>query len=179
MRGSRERGDRKVRDIARELAESESFEPPAGLLEKIKAEIPPEIRVGTAVPGTASRSFAPRQRWLIAASLVAAVGAGLVGLRTWQSKADESLRVEAHLAAPQRTAAKAPPTASPAVPPPPPPKEDKSPGGAPAAKVAEAAPAPAPKPEALERRDLHPWAPFRTRSRGCSSRRSRWRCRRA
>ena len=42
------------RDIARDLTESERFEPPAGLLEKIKAEIPQEVRVGTAVPGTVS-----------------------------------------------------------------------------------------------------------------------------
>jgi hypothetical protein len=152
------------RDIARELAESESFEPPAGLLEKIKAEIPQEVRVGTAVPGTVSRSFAPRQRWLIAASLLMGVGAGIVGLRTWQSREAESLKAEAHLTAPQSAAAKAPPPAAPAVPaPPPPPKADASLSGAPAAPPArvakadefdEVAPVTAPKPEAKERRDL-------------------------
>ncbi|HEV7509289.1 MAG TPA: von Willebrand factor type A domain-containing protein [Thermoanaerobaculia bacterium] len=157
-----ERGVRNVRDIARELAESESFEPPAGLLEKIKAEIPQEVRVGTAVPATVNRSFVPRQRWLIAASLILGVGAGIVGLRTWESRGAEGLKVEAHLAAPQSAAAKAPPPPSLAVPPPPPPKADESLGGAPAAKVAEAdklaeaAPAPAPKPEPAERRDVAP-----------------------
>jgi Ca-activated chloride channel family protein len=150
--------ERNIRDIARELAESESFEPPAGLLEKIKAEIPPEIRVGTAVPGTVSRSFVPRQRWLIAASLVAAVGAGLVGLRTWQSRGEyESPKVEKHLVVPQSAAAKAAPLPSPAVPPPP-----QAPGsqagelldGVPEAAVAPPPPPAAPKPEALQRRDV-------------------------
>jgi hypothetical protein len=147
------------RDIARELAESERFEPPAGLLEKIKAEIPQEIRVGTAVPGTASRSFAPRQRWLIAASLLMGVGAGIVGMRTWQSRGAEGLQVQARVAAPRSVAAKAPPPAAPAAPAPPPPasKADDSLRGAPAATMAEepkAVSAPAPKPETPERRDL-------------------------
>jgi len=162
------------RDIAKELAESESFEPPAGLLEKIKAEIPQEVRVGTAVPGTVSRSFVPRQRWplAIAASLLVGVGAGIVAMRTWESKGEQGLRVQAqaHLAAPRSVAAKAPPPAAPAVPAPPPPpssKADESLSGAPAAKMAEvsrmdkaeavvvqAAPAPAPKPEAADRQAL-------------------------
>jgi Ca-activated chloride channel homolog len=73
------------RDIARKLAEREDFELPAGLLEKIKSEIPAEISVGTAVPGTAKGNAMPvRQRWLIAASLTMAVGAGALGLRVWQ-----------------------------------------------------------------------------------------------
>ncbi|HSS50749.1 MAG TPA: von Willebrand factor type A domain-containing protein [Thermoanaerobaculia bacterium] len=159
MSSSSERGVRKVRDIARELAESESSEPPAGLLEKIKAEIPQEVRVGTAVPGPVSRSFVPRQGWLIAASLLVGVGAGVVGLRTFQLREGKNLRVEAHLAAPQSAAAKAPAPPPPAVPPPPSLKAGEAPRRAPAArmaeepKVAEVAPAPAPKPEALERRD--------------------------
>jgi hypothetical protein len=57
------------REIARKLAEREELEPPAGLLEKIKGEIPPTIPVG--VPGLETRRpVAPPQRWLIAASLV-------------------------------------------------------------------------------------------------------------
>jgi Ca-activated chloride channel homolog len=142
------------REIVRELAESESFEPPAGLLEKIKAEIPPEIRVGTAVPGTVSRSFVSRQRWLIAASLVAAVGAGLVGLRTWQVKGVESLKIEPHLVAPQSAVAKPSAPPSLAVPPPPSPKADASLADAPSTEVArEVAPEPpAPKPEAKPQR---------------------------
>lgn len=162
------------RDIAKELAESESFEPPAGLLEKIKAEIPQEVRVGTAVPGTVSRSFGSRQRWplAIAATLILGIGAGIVGMRTWELRRAEDLRVPAHVAAPRSEAAKALPPPAAAVPPPPPTpslKADKVPAGAPAARVAEApkveraeevaaqvAPAPAPKTEMepAERRDL-------------------------
>ncbi len=156
------------RDIAREMAESESFEPPAGLLEKIKAEIPQEIRVGTAVPGTVSRSFVPRSRWpiAIAASLLVGVGAGIIGMRTWEFRGAEGLKVESHPAAPRSVAAKAPPPAAPAAPavpaPPPPPasKADESLGEAPAARLAEApkvlevAPAPAPKLEPEDRRKL-------------------------
>lgn len=70
------------RDIARKLAEREDFEPPAGLLEKIKSEIPPTITVGTEVPGAERRSpMASKQRWLMAASLIAMAGAGLVALQ--------------------------------------------------------------------------------------------------
>ncbi|MBW8878068.1 MAG: von Willebrand factor type A domain-containing protein [Acidobacteria bacterium] len=147
--------ERNVRDIARKLAESEGCEPPAGLLEKIKAEIP-EVTVGTAVPGSERRSVMLRQRWLIAASLVAAVGAGLVGVRTWQGEG-ERLEVKARSqAAAPRSVAAAKPAAPPAGPgalerlaPPPPPKPSQALGGAPAAEVAPSA-APAPKP----RKDL-------------------------
>ncbi len=70
------------RDIARKLAERDELEPPAGLLEKIKGEIPPMIPVGTGVPEPEKKNvLPPRQRWLIAASLVAMVGAGLFALR--------------------------------------------------------------------------------------------------
>lgn len=142
------------RDIARELAESERFEPPAGLLEKIKAEIPQEVRVGTAVPGTVSRSFVPRQRWLIAASLLVGVGAGIVGLRTWEPRGAEGLKVQAHPAAPQSAAAKMPPPPAPAVPAPPPPSASRAVKLAEVPKAPEAAPVQAQKPEPPERRDL-------------------------
>jgi len=70
------------REIARKLAERDELEPPPGLLEKIKSEIPPMIPAGTDVPEIDRRpSMPPRQRWLIAASLVAMVGAGLFALR--------------------------------------------------------------------------------------------------
>jgi Ca-activated chloride channel family protein len=70
------------REIARKLAEREELEPPAGLLDKIKSEIPTTLQVGTAVPEAERRSSMPMtQRWLIAASLVATVGAGLFALR--------------------------------------------------------------------------------------------------
>ncbi|HEX3556495.1 MAG TPA: von Willebrand factor type A domain-containing protein [Thermoanaerobaculia bacterium] len=120
-------------DVARKLAESERFEPPAGLLEKIKSEIPPEVTVGTAF--NAKPSVVPRQRWLIAASLVAAVGAGLVGLRTWEARQDGGLEKQAlrQVAAPQSPTAQSPAAPQPvpparssalqrlAPPPPPPP----------------------------------------------------------
>ncbi|MFY9826172.1 MAG: von Willebrand factor type A domain-containing protein [Thermoanaerobaculia bacterium] len=155
MRGSSERGVRdvrNVRDIARELAESESFEPPAGLLEKIKAEIPPEVRVGTAVPGTVSRSFAPsRQRWLIAASLVAAVGASLIGVRSWESREEKSMSVEPSPYGPQSAEAKTPSQpAAPAVPPPLSPKASDAFRGAPVTANA----APEPEPPAAAKPDL-------------------------
>lgn len=73
------------REIARKLVEREDFEPPAGLLDRIKNEIPDEITVGTEVPGLERRSpMATKQRWLIAASLVAMAGAGLVALQVRQ-----------------------------------------------------------------------------------------------
>lgn len=75
------------REIARKLAEREDFEPPAGLLEKIKNEIPPEIAVGTEIAGERRNLMPSRQRWLIAASLVLMVGAGLFALRVRQQSA--------------------------------------------------------------------------------------------
>jgi hypothetical protein len=70
------------REIARKLAEREELEPPAGLLEKIKGEIPPSIPVGTEMSEAETRSpVAPRQRWLMAASGVAMIGAGLLALQ--------------------------------------------------------------------------------------------------
>jgi hypothetical protein len=69
------------REIARKLAERDELEPPPGLLEKIKSEIPPMIPAGTGVPEIDRRpSMPPRQRWLIAASLVAMIGAGVFAI---------------------------------------------------------------------------------------------------
>jgi hypothetical protein len=70
------------REIARKLAERDELEPPPGLLEKIKSEIPPMIPSRTGLPEIDRRpSMPPRQRWLLAASLVAMVGGGLFALR--------------------------------------------------------------------------------------------------
>jgi hypothetical protein len=121
------------REIARKLAERDELEPPAGLLEKIKGEIPPTITVG--VPRLETRRPAPSpQRWLIAASLVAAVGAGFFALHlpteaprmaampAVEHKADVRAEPRARLSAP-------PPEAipqgagEPALPPPPPPPQ--------------------------------------------------------
>ncbi|HET9227860.1 MAG TPA: von Willebrand factor type A domain-containing protein [Thermoanaerobaculia bacterium] len=96
------------REIARRLAEPLDAEPPEGLLDKIKAEIPPVIEVGTAIkginpPGGEVRPFPMpvstpepgRQRWLIAATLAMAVVGGLLA---WQlqfgSMREEALAVE-------------------------------------------------------------------------------------
>lgn len=75
------------RKIARDLSAQEPVEPPAGLLEKIKSEIPPDL--GSRLPSAALREardaevvpFPKRQRWLLAASLVAMVAAGLLASR--------------------------------------------------------------------------------------------------
>lgn len=86
------------REIARKLAERDGLEPPAGLLEKIKSEIPPMIPVGTGVQEIGRRpSMPPRQRWLIAASLVVMVGAGLLALqvRTEVPPVEETARTAA------------------------------------------------------------------------------------
>jgi hypothetical protein len=83
------------REIARKLAERDELEPPAGLLEKIKSEIPPMIPAGTGEPEIDRQpSMPPRQRWLIAASLVATVGAGLFALhlRTEAPPVEETAR---------------------------------------------------------------------------------------
>lgn len=72
------------REIARRLAERDDVEPPAGLLERIKSEIPAEVRIAPEVQaGREERigDMSARQRWLIAASVVAAVGAGVFALQ--------------------------------------------------------------------------------------------------
>ena len=82
------------REIARKLAERDELEPPPGLLEKIKSEIPPMIPAGTGVPEIDRRpSMPPRQRWLIAASVVTMIGAGLLVLhRTEVPPVEETAR---------------------------------------------------------------------------------------
>jgi Ca-activated chloride channel family protein len=88
-------------EIARQLAEREDFEPPAGLLEKIKNEIPPSITVGPAVlPEERRRPMPFTQRWLIAASLIAMVGAGLFAVRLQKEARPLAAREEATEQAP-------------------------------------------------------------------------------
>jgi hypothetical protein len=70
------------REIARRLAEREGFEPPAGLLERIQSEIPPVVSVGReAVQAGRREALPPWHLWLVAASLIAVIGAGFLTLR--------------------------------------------------------------------------------------------------
>ncbi len=129
------------REIARKLAEREELEPPAGLLDRIKSEIPPSIRMGTGrpePPGAERRGSMPAtRRWLIAASLVATVGAGFFALRL----REEAPPLEG-VARPAPSAAAPAPPASPVPmkrqeprrpsPPPPPPQASSPP---PAARI--------------------------------------------
>jgi Ca-activated chloride channel homolog len=79
------------RKITRDLSERDSIEPPEGLLEKLKADIPADLggRLPVAVRREADETAETaevvpihrRQRWLIAASLAAMVGAGLFASR--------------------------------------------------------------------------------------------------
>ncbi|HYO15273.1 MAG TPA: von Willebrand factor type A domain-containing protein, partial [Thermoanaerobaculia bacterium] len=102
------------REIARRLAEREDFEPPADLLERIKNEIPPAVTVGNQAPDTEQEAGMPtRQRWLIAASLIAMIGAGLVALEVGLLRSESELAVEEPAAERTIQASKAAP-ASPA-----------------------------------------------------------------
>ncbi len=105
------------REIARKLAERESFEPPAGLLEKIKGEIPPTLPVGVPQPEARRPSPSP-QRWLIAASLVAMVGAGLFALRVQKEAGERGMAAPTSAAAEKDSRAVAPPPQGPAAAPP-------------------------------------------------------------
>jgi Ca-activated chloride channel homolog len=136
------------REIARKLAEREELEPPAGLLEKIKSEIPPSIPIGTETPEVEMRSpVAPRQRWLMAASVVAMIGAGLLALQVRMQMApvaQETAHSEsAAQSVPQRKdqAPEAPPSG-------PPPAERMSPSGEaePLLDAGQAVPPPPPAP---------------------------------
>jgi protein with von Willebrand factor-like domain len=107
------------REIARKLAERDELEPPPGLLEKIKSEIPPMIPAGTGLPEIDRRpSMPPRQRWLIAASLVAMIGAGLFALhlRMEGPPVKETAWAAAGARQPERRQMPNPPAPSPAVP---------------------------------------------------------------
>jgi hypothetical protein len=128
------------REIARKLAEREELEPPAGLLEKIKSEIPPSIPVGTGTPEVETPSpAAPRQRWLMAASVAAMIGAGLLAfqLRTPMAPVEETAGSKALL---QRT------DRAPAAPSAPPPARMSPPGEAEPLLDARQAPPPPPPP---------------------------------
>jgi hypothetical protein len=136
------------REIARKLAEREELEPPAGLLEKIKSEIPPSIPIGAGPEVETRSSHAPRQRWLMAASVVAMIGAGLLSLqvRTPMAPVQETAGSKSLL---QRTdrAQTAPPAG------PPPAARMSPPQEAEPLLGAEQAPVPPPPPPPLARRE--------------------------
>lgn len=137
------------REIARKLAEREELEPPAGLLEKIKSEIPPSIPVGTETPEVETRSpVAPRQRWLMAASVVAMIGAGLLALqvRTPMAPVEETAGSKAFLQRADRDQTASPAGTPPAVRVSPPREAEPSLG------VEQATPPPPPKP--LSRQEM-------------------------
>jgi Ca-activated chloride channel homolog len=104
----------KTSEIARRLAAREDVEPPEGLLDKIKAEIPPALH---AVPDLAPEakqgpsSLPPRRIWLLAASLAVAVFGGVLALRVMQVRPLPSPSLEEEKPAPSEL---------PAVPVPPP-----------------------------------------------------------
>jgi hypothetical protein len=76
-----------TREIARRLAARDGVEPPEGLLEKIKSEIPAELGVAPRIVERLGREDrTPRRRvWLMAASVAAALGGGVLALHVMQS----------------------------------------------------------------------------------------------
>jgi Ca-activated chloride channel family protein len=118
------------RKVARQLSEREPVEPPEGLLAKLKSEIPPDV--GSRFPAAVPKSdpalqkelaevvpMPRRQRWLIAASLAAMVGAGLFAMRTTMDEATspgEFAAEEAVQEAPQREVSRGADTAAPPAP---------------------------------------------------------------
>jgi uncharacterized protein DUF3520/protein with von Willebrand factor-like domain len=110
------------RVVARRLAARDDVEPPPGLLERIQAEIPAELPVAKKIPAAPRQEAADggRGRWLIAASLVAMLGAGVIALRVMVRvpPVGEPANVSA---VPDRSAEAAkpvPPAAPPRIPPP-------------------------------------------------------------
>lgn len=103
--------------VARQLSEREPVEPPEGLLARLKSEIPHDVgsRFPAAVPKpdpALQEELAKvvpmprRQRWLIAASLIAMVGAGLFAVRfTQHEEAAEFMADEAVQEAPSQDTA--------------------------------------------------------------------------
>ncbi|HTQ78794.1 MAG TPA: hypothetical protein VMM92_02275, partial [Thermoanaerobaculia bacterium] len=70
-----------------------NIEPPPGLLERLKAEIPDGAGAAGWVspPLSRERRLPTRQRWLIAASLVAMLGAGLASLHLYRQSVEGEL----------------------------------------------------------------------------------------
>jgi hypothetical protein len=125
----------KTSEIARRLAERDDAEPPEGLLEKIKRDIPAELpalpQAPEAVPEITGRPRPSRHRvWLMAASLAAAVlGGVLAAVRTMETMpstppreaAQEKTTEVAKEQQPAQAVSPARPVPTPFLPPPPPP----------------------------------------------------------
>jgi hypothetical protein len=111
----------KTSEIVRHLAERDGVEPPEGLLETIKSQIPAELPALPADTLTeiGERRREPRRRvWLMAASLAAAVGAGVLGLRVMQTMPRQEAALE-KTAREQELPRQVTPAAPPALPVPP------------------------------------------------------------
>jgi|GEM_PF-5217181 len=110
----------KTSEIARRLAERDDVEPPEGLLEKIKSDIPaelPMIPTLPRVPEIVHRSVPPKRRtWLMAASLAAAVCGGALGLWMMQNTGMKKEAMEETAREQKPAAAQAPAVSVPAPP---------------------------------------------------------------
>ena len=75
--------EREVRRLLEDFdREGQLIEPPAGLLEKLQAEIPEEVKLhASLVPANANTPPPRRHLWLVAATVAAMVGAGFLALR--------------------------------------------------------------------------------------------------
>lgn len=95
---------RDEREIARRLADLPAGEPPADLLTRLQADLPPALAIGEEAAAR-RRPAALDRRWLLAASLAAMVGAGAVSLHVMRQMPPESLapapRTAERQAAPQ------------------------------------------------------------------------------
>lgn len=101
------------RKITRDLSERDSIEPPEGLLEKLKADIPPDLgsRLQPApvhreaeVVALPDRPMPRRQRWLLAASLILTVAGGLFAAMVVMSPREEAEVEESVAAVPEEPA---------------------------------------------------------------------------
>jgi hypothetical protein len=101
---SRKRSERKIERL---LAENEACEPLEGLLERLRAEIPPLDKIGGAHLRTALEQRRVRRLpvlWLTAASVAFLMVGGALAVRLWQQvpfAAREQALVEATLQSPQ------------------------------------------------------------------------------
>jgi len=87
---SRHAHDKRVIDaLTRPPADPGSIEPPADLAERIKADVPPELELVPALD-EATWTTGRRRVWLAAASVLLAVGAGVVALQVRDRLSDEA-----------------------------------------------------------------------------------------